>query len=71
MKRNIPIELVEEVLHKPYQKLLQNDISVFQSKINIDAKEYLLRVFVNTNIEPKVVITVYLTNKVEKYWGKL
>jgi len=36
--------------------------------MNIDAKEYLLRVFVNTNIEPNVVITVYFTNKVEKYW---
>ncbi len=68
LKRKIPIELVEEVMHNPEQKLLQNDKTIFQSIINTEAKEYLLRVFVDTIKVPNVVITVYLTNKITKYW---
>ena len=68
--REIPIELLEQVLNTPDQVLLQDDRSrVFQSKfIGVNYKTYLLRVFVNDSVEPITVISVYLTSKVTKYW---
>lgn len=68
--REIPIELLEQVLNTPDQVLLQDDRSrVYQSKfIGVNYKTYLLRVFVNDSVEPITVISVYLTSKVTKYW---
>ncbi|MFH1049368.1 MAG: hypothetical protein V1779_00395 [bacterium] len=34
LKRKIPIELVEDVLHNPEQKYLQNGKTIFQSIIS-------------------------------------
>ncbi len=31
---------------------------------------YLLRVMVNESVDPPVVVTVYRTNKIAKYWRK-
>ncbi len=33
-----------------------------------DGKSYLVRVIVNNTIEPAVVVTVYRTSKINKYW---
>ncbi len=32
--------------------------------------QYLMRVFVNCDKDPNVVITVYITNKIYKYFGE-
>ena len=32
--------------------------------------KYLYRVFVDIDIEPAVIVTVYKTSKIEKYWRK-
>jgi len=41
---------------------------VYQSKMDSDGKTYLLRVIVNVQVDPAVVITVYRTSRIEKYW---
>jgi len=71
--RNIPIEMVEMILSGPDQKFEQDDLMVFQSIIKFQQEqEYLVRVFVNSNKIPPLVVTVYRTSKIEKYYeGKI
>ena len=45
-------------------------ITCFQSRVDIDGKQYLLRVMVNDSVNPPVVVTAYRTNKIAKYWRK-
>ena len=40
----------------------------YQSKIDINDKEYLVRVMVNEAMKPAKVVTVYRTSKIRKYW---
>ena len=66
-KRKIPLSLIEDVYQNPLQVINQDNLSIFQSIVILNDKEYLLRIFVNTNIEPNKIVTVYLTNKITKY----
>ena len=67
--RDIPAEMVLEVVKNPAQKY-NNDIdeTICQSKVSLGEKTYLLRVFVNFTKKPPVVISVYRTSKIKKYW---
>lgn len=69
-KRKVPISFVEAVLENPQQTLQQNkEITIYQSQMDFGTgKLYLLRVFINTTIEPAIVITVYRTSQIKKYW---
>lgn len=68
-KRKIPLELIESVLEMPEQILVQDGKKILQSLVQLNNKEYLLRIFVNVNREPNVIITVYMTDKISKYWS--
>lgn len=67
--RDIPVSMVWSVVNNPEQKY-NNDIdeTVCQSKVTFAEKVYLLRVFVNFTKKPAVVISVYRTSKINKYW---
>ena len=68
-RRSIPIEIVREVLRKPEQKLLVREGRVvLQSRVMIDGKIYLIRIFVDKDKRPAEVVTVYRTSKIVKYW---
>jgi hypothetical protein len=69
-KRKVPISFVEAVLENPQQTLQQDEeITIYQSQIDFGAdKLYLLRVFINTTVDPAVVITVYRTSQIKKHW---
>lgn len=69
-KRNIPIALIEAVLRSPQQTLKQSEeIAIYQSQLDFGTgKLYLLRVFINITIDPPLVVTVYRTSKIQKYW---
>ncbi|MDX2127419.1 MAG: hypothetical protein SFU91_00100 [Chloroherpetonaceae bacterium] len=69
IRRNINIALVEKTLQTPDQFFQdEGNIWVYQSKVDIgEEKLYLLRIFVAED-EPKRVITLYLTSKINKYW---
>ena len=69
-KRKIPVELIDIVFRNPQQSFRQDDLTVLQSIVETKGKNYLLRLFVNTLKEPNIIITVYLTNKISKYWKK-
>ncbi|MBP0030902.1 DUF4258 domain-containing protein [Roseofilum sp. Guam] len=69
-KRNIPIALIEAVLASPQQTLKQSEaIEIYQSQLDFGTgKLYLLRVFINITVNPLLVVTVYRTSKIQKYW---
>ena len=68
-RRQIPRTTIERVLELPEQKLPALDkIVCYQSRVNFSGKQYLLRVMVNETAEQSVVVTVYRTSKVRKYW---
>lgn len=69
-RRIIPQALVEEVLQRPQQIVLeQNGRVAYQSQVDFgDGKRLLLRVIVAATAKPPVVVTVYRTSKISKYW---
>lgn len=70
-ERRISRSLVELVLQAPEQKVPEvEDITCYQSRVDIDGKSFLLRVMVNETVNPPTVVTAYRTSKIAKYWRK-
>lgn len=68
--RGIPKAVVEKILTNPVQVRDEDGNKVYQS-ITEDRK-YLIRIFVNDKKNPKLIITVYKTSKIRKYYeGKI
>lgn len=70
-ERAISEEMVLRVLRNPDQEIaVSKNMVVFQAKKYFDdaGKMFLIRVFVNTLKNPNLVITVYRTSKIDKYW---
>ncbi|MCX6249955.1 MAG: DUF4258 domain-containing protein [Bacteroidetes bacterium] len=68
-ERGITKETVENILAKPDQvKTHEEDLTVFQHLERIDKTVFLIRVFVNVRKSPNVVVTVYRTSKIAKYY---
>ena len=67
--RRIPREFVEEVLRQPQQIVPESPPKkAYQSKVDFGGKIFLLRVIVDDTIEPAIVVTLYRTKKINKYW---
>lgn len=70
-RRQIPREWIEATMANPEQVTPgTNRRKVFQSRIVADGKTYLVRLVVEDWHQPPVVVTVYRTSKIEKYWRK-
>ncbi len=70
-ERGISEEMVLSIIHNPQQIVVDGpDSLVYQSLryFEEESREYLVRVFVNIVKTPNLVITVYRTSKVQKYW---
>jgi hypothetical protein len=68
-KRNINRSDADAVLSTPMQKVKEHEeIVCYQSRIHLSDKPYLLRVMVNETMNPFLVVTVYKTSKISKYW---
>ena len=68
-RRDIGLEEVEAVLAAPEQIVEEHGgIVCYQSRVIHSGKPYLLRVMVNEAADPKVVVTIYKTSKLNKYW---
>ena len=68
-RRGIPLAVLESVLAAPDQKVAEiNDVVCYQSKVEINGTQYLVRVMVNDFLVPQRVITVYRTSRIAKYW---
>ena len=70
-RRDVPIDLVMEITQSPQQAVISiNGRIICQSRL-IDPKlnkEMLFRVVVKDVANQRLVITVYKTSKIEKYW---
>ena len=68
-RRDIALAEVEAVLAAPGQIVPEHGgIVCYQSQTTCDRKPCLLRVMVNEAGESKVVVTIYRTSKISKYW---
>jgi len=66
--RAISEETVESILVNPDQIMTHEDLTVFQGLEKRDKTFFLIRVFVNMRKTPNVVVTVYRTSKIDKYY---
>ena len=67
--RKIDEGLVWKTVEKPQQEIEGGSgKKIYQSVIDEENGSYLIRVFVNVAKHPKVIITVYKTSKIQKYW---
>jgi len=71
IRRSLNRNIVEAVVLNPQQILEDEndtDITIYQSIIKEEGKLFLYRVFVNTQLLPNVIVTLYRTTKIEKYY---
>jgi len=69
-RRAIPLKLLETVLQNPQQVVYEyGGKKAYQSQVDFgERKIFLLRAIVDDKVEPAIVITVYRTSKISKYW---
>jgi len=71
IRRGINYDDVLSVVSRPDQTISDKDdpaIIICQSLIKEDEQMFLLRVFVNKDKQPNVVVTLYRTTKISKYY---
>ncbi len=70
-RRGIPEDLVLRVAASPQQIVAGfGGLRVHQSAMEFgDGGRYLLRVIVNSSVQPARIVTVYRTSKIDKYWS--
>ena len=67
--RSISMEIAEKILANPQQIIEEDgDKKIYQSIIVEEGIEYLIRIFVAIDKIPNVIITLYRTSKISKYW---
>ena len=66
--RGITLQTAYEVLQSPDHVIEQGDKRIYQSVISENGKQYLIRIFVNKDKIPQLVITAYKTSKISKYY---
>jgi len=66
-KRGLTEQIIIRVVNNPSEKIVENGIAIYQNSIEENSKTYLLRVFVNENKIPPLIITAYKTSKLKKY----
>jgi hypothetical protein len=69
-RRGLRRSVVAKVLASPGQRwTVRAGRDVLQSRIQLEGRLYLVRVFVDVGTDPPAVVTAYRTSKVEKYWS--
>jgi hypothetical protein len=71
IRRSLDRKAVESVVLNPEQRLKDEndeDITVYQSLVKEGNELFLYRVFVNTKAQPNVIVTLYRTTKIAKYY---
>ena len=70
--RQIPRDLLESVMQNPQQVVLERGgKKAYQSQLAFGGgRVFLLRAIVDDAIAPAMVVTVYRTKKIGKYWRK-
>jgi hypothetical protein len=70
--RGIPPQFLDQVMANPQQVVPERgNKKAYQSQMDFGSgKLFLLRAIVDDTISPAVVVTVYRTAKIDKYWRK-
>jgi hypothetical protein len=70
-RRGIDDASLRRVLAAPEQReAVRPGRDVLQSRIELEGRDYLARVFVDVDRNPAEVVTAYRTSKIAKYWRK-
>lgn len=70
-RRRIDDASLRRVLAAPEQReAVRPGRDVLQSRIELEGRDYLVRVFVDVDRNPAEVVTAYRTSKIAKYWRK-
>lgn len=68
-ERNISLELVAKALSAPEETISADDgRTIFHYRFKEDEKTYILRVIAENIKSDWLIITVYKSSKIEKYW---
>ena len=68
-RRGIDEAMLRSVLVAPGQRdSVRPGRDVLQTRVTIEGKEFVLRVFMDIDRTPANVVTVYRTTKISKYW---
>ena len=67
-KRRLSLDLVRSVLENPQQVVEERILNTYQSLVEISGKTRLLRVVANDRTNPVIVVTVYSTTQIKRYW---
>ena len=68
-RRGVDEAIVRQVLTAPEQReAVRPGRDVLQSRIELEGRRYLVRVFVDVDRDPAEVVTAYRTSKIAKYW---
>lgn len=68
-RRGIPINVIDSILRSPDQIVdAYAGRKAYQSQIMMQGKLYLIRVIVE-EANPMIVVTVYRTSRIDKYWS--
>lgn len=63
-ERNIPLEVLKLILNQPEQ-IVEDNLKVYQGRFEAaNGKTYLLRAYVNDQVNPIRIVTVYRTSKI-------
>jgi len=69
-RRQISPEWVDALMVMPEQIISGfGGRKVYQGRVVSGDKTYLLRLIVEDWLTPPVIVTIYRTSKIEKYWG--
>lgn len=71
IRRSINQDTVLSVVTQPDQKIADMEdpaIVIYQSLIKENVHLFLLRIFVNKDKQPNVIVTLYKTTKIAKYY---
>jgi hypothetical protein len=68
-RRGISPKLLEQVLQNPQQIVPETrGKKAYQSIYFSSGKQFLVRAIVAVENDPPIVVTVYRTSKIDKYW---
>jgi hypothetical protein len=68
-RRGISREILMQVVHHPEQRFPQRQgRHIFQSRVMLGSKPWLVRVVVDVDRSPPEIVTVYRTSNIHRYW---
>ena len=69
LRRDLAESIIKSVLSNPDQRMdIRKGRVVLQSRVTLEGKQYLVRIFVDIDRQPAEVVTAYRTSKISKYW---